>query len=73
MVLHLLFHVAECLILPSLLVGLGGHLTEEPVAAASSESAVVEDSPSLALSQRYNFIDFDRCPFDITDFYQLQP
>lgn len=35
--LHILFHVIECLVLPSILVAFGGHLTEEPVAADSAE------------------------------------
>lgn len=39
---HVLFHVVECLILPSILVALGGHLAEEPAAAVEqSESAMI--------------------------------
>lgn len=40
MILHVLFHVVECLVLPAALVALGGHAVEED-AAATSESAMV--------------------------------
>lgn len=41
MILHILFHVVECLVLPAALVALGGHAVEEDAAAATSESAMV--------------------------------
>lgn len=38
LVLHALFHVVECLILPSLIIGFSGHLHEAPAAAESLEA-----------------------------------
>lgn len=44
MVLHILFHVIECLILPSILVAFGGHLTEESaVAIDKTETLILEE------------------------------
>ncbi len=71
--LHLLFHVAECFILPSILVGLGGHLAEEPVAAASGEQVVIEDKPEKNYAQLYDFIKPEVEPLDNTDFYNILP
>lgn len=42
MALHILFHVVECLILPSLFVAFSGHLHEEDALAASPEAIVTE-------------------------------
>lgn len=42
MSLHLLFHVFELLILPSLLMIFGGHLAEEPATATSGQASMVE-------------------------------
>lgn len=50
--LHLLFHVFELLILPSLLMIFGGHLVEEPATATSSQTSIVETiaNPNLQAS-----------------------
>lgn len=44
---HLLFHVVECLILPSALVALGGHLHEHS-AAAAEPSAITSSAEDFA-------------------------
>ena len=51
--LHILFHVVECLILPSLLVALGGHAVEEDAIAKSQfESISVEvESETLCVTR----------------------
>ena len=46
MVLHLLFHVVECLVLPSVLIVLGGHLNEEPAVAITVEERLNIDEPT---------------------------
>lgn len=46
MVLHLLFHVVECLLLPSIIVAIGGHLNEEPAAAIAAEEQLSTDDAS---------------------------
>lgn len=54
MVLHILFHVVECLILPSILVAFGGHIAEENVLAAEDASVdIVEvvEAPSDSVFQ----------------------
>lgn len=43
MILHILFHVVECLVLPAALVALGGHAVEEDAAAVSESVIVVSD------------------------------
>lgn len=58
--LHVLFHVVECLVLPAMLVALGGHAVEEQ-AAATGESALIvyaeerEDEPDLPANQLVDF------------------
>ena len=48
LVLHFLFHVVECLVLPAVLVGLGGHFTEAPaVALEQTQTAPATPLPSL--------------------------
>lgn len=42
MILHILFHVVECLLLPSIFVALGGHLHEEDALATSSGAIIIE-------------------------------
>lgn len=42
--LHFLFHVVECLVLPAVLVGLGGHFTEAPAVALEQ----TQTAPALA-------------------------
>lgn len=39
--LHILFHVIECLVLPSIFVALSSHLSEEQAMAANNDSEVV--------------------------------
>lgn len=46
--LHILFHVVECLILPSILVTFGGHLAEEPAQAADPAVMAEADLPSAS-------------------------
>ncbi len=41
MILHVLFHVVECLVLPAALVALGGHAVEEDAAAVSESVMTV--------------------------------
>lgn len=72
-VLHLLFHVVECLLLPSILVGLGGHLAEEPAAATGGESAIIERGTEAEDRWCYEFIKISTSPLDNTDFYQISP
>lgn len=68
MVLHLLFHVVECLLLPSLLVAFGGHLHEEPAAAlaieeeANSGETTLDSLPVLPLRLCDNLM---LCPRDL--------
>lgn len=72
LVLHLLFHVVECLILPSILVGLGGHLAEESAAALDSESAIVDESPEFhSPIRRYDLSAHTDIPVYDTDFYRI--
>lgn len=57
---HILFHVVECLILPSLIVGFGGHVHELPVAAESSaRQEVSEEEGELTVTDNalYSFED----------------
>lgn len=73
LVLHLLFHVAECLILPSILVGLGGHLSEESAAATDGESSIVEEIPETdPILRRYDFSTHTDIPVYDVDFYQIR-
>lgn len=55
MVLHILFHVVECLILPSILVAFSGHLAEESAQATDTPSIVVSENPDLPQQARQNF------------------
>lgn len=73
LVLHLLFHVVECLILPSILVGLGGHLAEESAAATNGEPVIIESSAETEECWHYEFIKTSISPLDNTDFYQISP
>lgn len=43
--LHFLFHVVECLVLPAVLVGLGGHFTEAPVVALEQTQTAPAPAP----------------------------
>ena len=74
LVLHLLFHVAECLILPSILVGLGGHLAEEPAVATDGESSIVEENPEVNLPaiQHCNLSTHTDIPVYDVGFYQIR-
>lgn len=73
LVLHLLFHVLECLILPSILVGLGGHFAEEPVSAISEERVLSSEELAATQKWRYDFVAPAVQPFKNTDFYQISP
>lgn len=70
-VLHLLFHVVECLIIPSILVGLGGHLTEDSAAAIDVEPVVEEAEVETEYRPRYDFQQDVAHPFENIDFYQI--
>lgn len=73
LVLHLLFHVVECLVLPSILVGLGGHLAEETAVATDGESIVVEEASESSLpARRYDFSARTDIPVYDTDFYRIR-
>lgn len=49
MILHVLFHIVECLVLPAALVALGGHAVEED-AAAVSESVMTVPAEEIELA-----------------------
>lgn len=60
MVLHILFHVVECLVLPTVFVALGGHAVEEQAAAAGESVLVVyaedeKNEPDLPVSKLVDF------------------
>ena len=48
--LHFLFHVVECLVLPAVLVGLGGHFTEAPAAALEQPQTAPTTVPLPSLT-----------------------
>ena len=73
MVLHLLFHVAECLILPSILVGLGGHLSEESAAAMDGETVIIEEAIEAKSGYQYAFLEYTDNPLYDLDFCQIRP
>jgi len=62
--LHILFHVVECLVLPAILVALGGHAVEERAVAKDGESGVersiVEISTANDLVPRTQLLDFQQ-------------
>lgn len=68
MILHLLYHVAECLILPAIFMAWGGHSAEDAVAAEATSpesSEQIELNPEgtskpelLFLSQPNLYTDF---------------
>lgn len=47
--LHFLFHVVECLVLPAVLVGLGGHFSETPAVAIESGQVVLTEPQEAML------------------------
>lgn len=71
-VLHLLFHVVECLIVPSIIVGLGGHLAEDSAAATSGEQIVTDEVTRQQYIPRYDFSGDGLHSFDRMDFYQIR-
>lgn len=48
--LHFLFHVVECLVLPAVLVGLGGHFTEAPAVALEQTQTAPAPAPLPSLT-----------------------
>jgi len=58
-VLHVLFHVVECLIIPTALVALGGRVTQEDAAAVSKSALVVPvDEAEPAANTSTLLVDF---------------
>lgn len=58
--LHVLFHVVECLVLPTVFVALGGHAVEEQAAAASESALVVytedgKNEPDFPMNKLVDF------------------
>lgn len=63
--LHILFHIVECLVLPSILVAFSGHLAEEtaqaadPAVMAEVDSPSVPESPQLKICFTHNSLLFE--------------
>ncbi len=73
LILHLLFHLVECLVLPSILVGLGGHLAEESAVATSGEATIVEETLESSPSTfRHDLSAHTDIPVYDTDFYRIR-
>lgn len=61
MVLHVLFHVAECLVFPAILVALGGRAAEEQAAATGEiTTAIIEESAGASYSLTQDLVDFQQ-------------
>ena len=71
MVLHLLYHVAECLILPAIFMAWSGHSAEDAIAAeATSPESSEQIELDLAESPRTQPIIFSSRPQLYTDFFE---
>lgn len=48
--LHIAFHIVECLVLPAVLVSLGGHAVEEQAAATSKSMQIIDEKEERFLT-----------------------
>lgn len=61
MVLHVLLHIVECLVVPAVLVALGGQATHEDAAAVSESAEIVPAAGAkLPVNTPGLLVDFDQ-------------